>query len=99
VNRDANPDHLRGLITTFGWAVQGVERDGVHPPWAYTVGLTPHLRPELVVTGTGRRIRGLQLVHADKHGHWPWDQAYQGVRGGQPVLGPREPLERRRRVS
>jgi len=26
------------------WAVQGVERDGIHPPWAYTVGLTSHRR-------------------------------------------------------
>ena len=46
-------DHLRQLIGTFGWAVQGVERDGIHPPWAYTVGLTPHRRPELVITGMG----------------------------------------------
>ena len=29
-------DHLRRLIATFGWAVQGVQRDGIHPPWAYT---------------------------------------------------------------
>jgi hypothetical protein len=147
-------DHMRSLIAMYGWAVQGVERDGIHPPWAYTVGLTPHRRPELVVTGMGlnratevlngvaahllhaeapepgtqavlldgplievvrvatpwahlnmavelygRRIRGLQLVHADKRGRWPWDDAYQGVRGGQPVLGPREPPERRRRVG
>ncbi len=147
-------DHMRQLIGTFGWVVQGVERDGVHPPWAYTVGLTPHRRPELVITGMGltratevlngvaahllhaeapepgtqaalrdgplvevvrvtapwahlnlavefygQRIRGLQLVHADKRGRWPWDDAYQGVRGGQPVLGPREPPERRRRVG
>ena len=48
-------------------------------PWA-------HLN--MAVELYGQRIRGLQLVHADKHGHWPWDQAYQGVRGGQPVLGP-----------
>jgi hypothetical protein len=47
----------------------------------------------------GRRIRGQQLVHADKRGRWPWDRAYQGVRGGQPVLGPREPPDRRRRVG
>jgi len=147
-------DHLRSLIARHGWAVQGVERDGIHPPWAYTVGLTPRRRPELVITGIGltratrvlngvaahllhadepepgtqaalldgplievvrvaapwahlnmavefygRRIRGLQLVHADKRGSWPWDDAYQGVRGGQPVLGPREPPERRRRVE
>ncbi len=41
----------------------------------------------------------ITLVHADKRGRWPWDDAYQGVRGGQPVLGTREPLERRRRVG
>jgi hypothetical protein len=65
-------DHLRGLITRFGWAVQGVERDRIHPPWAYTVGLTPHRRPELVVTGMPlTRACGLlndvaaHLVHAD----------------------------------
>jgi hypothetical protein len=44
-------EHLRGLIARCGWAVQGIERDRIHPPWAYTVGLTPHGRPELVVTG------------------------------------------------
>ena len=83
-------DHLRQLIGTFGWAVQGVERDGIHPPWA-------HLN--MAVEFYGRRIRGLQLVHADKRERWPWDDAYQGVRGGQPVLGPREPPERRKRVA
>jgi hypothetical protein len=147
-------DHMRQLINNFGWAVQGVERDGVHPPWAYTVGLTPRRRPELVITGMGlhratdvlngmaahllhadapapgtqaalldgplvevvkvtapwahlnvavelygQRIRGLQLIHADKRGRWPWDREYQGVRGGQPVLGSREPPERRIRVG
>ncbi|MBV9381864.1 MAG: DUF4262 domain-containing protein [Streptosporangiaceae bacterium] len=44
-------DYMRGLITQYGWAVQGVERDRIHPPWAYTVGLTPQGHPELVVTG------------------------------------------------
>jgi Domain of unknown function (DUF4262) len=52
---DATPydylDHLRTLITRFGWSVQGVERDRIHPPWAYTVGLTPRGLPELVATG------------------------------------------------
>jgi Domain of unknown function (DUF4262) len=147
-------NHLRQLIDAHGWAVQGVERDGIRPPWAYTVGLTQYRRPELVVTGMGltratgvlngvaahvlhaeppgpgtqavltdgplvevvtvdapwahlheavalygNRIRGLQLVHADKRGRWPWDRAYQGVRGGQPVLGRREPAERRKRAG
>jgi hypothetical protein len=124
-------NHLRGLIDAHGWAVQGVERDRIHPPWAYTAGLTAHGRPELVVTGmpvrrAGRllnevaahlmhaepprpgeqvRLTGgplieivkvvqptahlLQVVHADDAGQWPWDRAYRGVRGGQPVLGPR----------
>jgi hypothetical protein len=42
---------VRRKIHDFGWYVQGIEGDGVHPPWAYTVGLTEHQRPELVVTG------------------------------------------------
>jgi hypothetical protein len=44
-------DHMRTLITRHGWAVQGVKRDRIHPPYAYTAGLTPRGRPELVVTG------------------------------------------------
>jgi hypothetical protein len=37
----------------------------------------------------GPQVRALQLVHADDRGHWPWDAGYRGLRGGQPVLGPR----------
>jgi len=44
-------DHMQGFIDRFGWAVVGIEDDQVHPPWAYTLGLTPRGRPELVVTG------------------------------------------------
>jgi hypothetical protein len=44
-------DHMQGLIDRFGWAVVGIEDDRIHPPWAYTIGLTPRGRPELVVTG------------------------------------------------
>ncbi len=44
-------DYMRGVIADFGWAVQGVERDRIHPPWAYTAGLTALGKPELVVTG------------------------------------------------
>jgi Domain of unknown function (DUF4262) len=43
--------YMRGTISRFGWAVQGVHGDKIHSPWAYTVGLTPYRRPELVVTG------------------------------------------------
>lgn len=45
-------DHIRGLITSFGWAVQYVEPSGRTPPLAYTVGLTPRGYPEFVLTGT-----------------------------------------------
>lgn len=44
-------DHMQGLIDRFGWAVVGIESDEIHPPWAYTLGLTSHGKPELVVTG------------------------------------------------
>ncbi|MGW6446580.1 DUF4262 domain-containing protein [Lentzea sp. NPDC055074] len=135
---------LRRCIDVRGWAVQAIERDRAHPPWAYTVGLTPRGLPELVVTGMavleagrllddmaehlvhsglpapghrftvpggpllevvrvarpwahllvsarlyGEGIEALQLVHADESGRWPWDRSYEGVVGGQPVLGVR----------
>lgn len=40
--------HMRRIVAEQGWAVQGVERDRDHPPWAYTVGLTEHGLPELL---------------------------------------------------
>lgn len=43
--------HLRGLLERHCWVVQGVQRDRHRPPYAYTVGLAGHDRPELVVTG------------------------------------------------
>src|SRR6201996_6885228 len=46
-------EHMRQLIASYGWAVPGVERDAIHPPWAYTVGLSEYRRPELVITGMG----------------------------------------------
>ena len=139
-------ERARSLIAKYGWTVQGVERDRMHPPWAYTVGLTRYGEPELVGTGMplrragellhavadhvlhasapapgeqvalidgplieivevaeptahlnlaidlyGPSVRALQVVHADGRRHWPWDRAYRGVRGGQPVLGIRAP--------
>ena len=56
-------DHMQGLIDRFGWAVVGVEDDGIHPPVAYTLGLTPRGRPELVVTGLPTR-RATWLLNA-----------------------------------
>jgi hypothetical protein len=43
--------HLRELLQRHCWIVQGVQRDRHRAPYAYTVGLTAHARPELVVTG------------------------------------------------
>jgi Domain of unknown function (DUF4262) len=56
-------DHTRSLIARYGWAVQGVERDRIHPPWAYTIGLTQHGQPELVVTGMPLGRAG-ELLHS-----------------------------------
>lgn len=55
-------DYLRGKIARHGWAVQGVQGDRTHPPWAYTIGLTPHGRPELVVTAM-RPVQAAQLLN------------------------------------
>lgn len=42
---------MREKIDCYGWAVQWIERSKLYPSWAYTVGLTEHDLPELVVTG------------------------------------------------
>lgn len=136
--------HLRDEIEKYGWIIQGVQRQGIRPPWVYTAGLAGVGKPEIAVTGLpvgraaelandvagylmdgtvpvpgerarlcggqlaefvrvavptahldvavelfGPGVRALQVVHADNRGHWPWDRGYRGVRGGQPVLGPR----------
>jgi len=44
-------DHMAGIVEDCGWAVQFVERDRDHPPFAYTLGLTLRGLPELVITG------------------------------------------------
>jgi Domain of unknown function (DUF4262) len=60
-------DHLRDLIGQHGWAVQAVARDRIRPPWAYTVGLTAHGRPELVVTGLPASRAGSLLNDVAAH--------------------------------
>jgi hypothetical protein len=54
--------HMRDMIDGYGWAVQAVQRDRIHPPWAYTVGLTAAGMPELVVTGMSAS-RALDLLN------------------------------------
>jgi Domain of unknown function (DUF4262) len=44
-------EHLHELLEQHCWIVQGVQRERHRPPYAYTVGLAAHDRPELVVTG------------------------------------------------
>jgi hypothetical protein len=74
-------DYMRELMACCGWAVQGVEREGIHPPWAYTVGLTLAGRPELVVTGMPMR-RAARLLN---------EQAEHMLHAGLPAPG--EPVE------
>jgi len=50
------------LADEYGWAVQGIERERDRPPWAYTVGLTRHDRPELLITGLPLR-RSTELLN------------------------------------
>ena len=65
-------EHLREVIAAFGWAVQGVEREGRHPPWAYTVGLTGYRKPELVVTGN----RAADEVTVEPHDLGGYDELF-----------------------
>jgi hypothetical protein len=65
-------EHVRDVIASSCFAVQGVEGDRRHSPWAYTVGLTAHGKPELVVTGWPMtraaqllNDAGPHLLHAD----------------------------------
>jgi hypothetical protein len=55
-------EHVRDLIACCCFMVQGVEGDRYHLPWAYTVGLTAHGKPELVVTGLSM-ARSVQLLN------------------------------------
>jgi Domain of unknown function (DUF4262) len=55
-------EHIRGIIASCGFAVQGVEGDRHWAPWAYTVGLTGYGRPELLVTGLSY-ARSAQLLN------------------------------------
>jgi hypothetical protein len=75
-------EHLREFIDCHGWAVQGVQRDRIHPPWAYTVGLTLSGKPELVVTGMPL-VRAAELLN---------DVASHVLHADAPQPGERIPL-------
>ena len=44
-------EYIRDIIACCCFAVQGVEGDRHRSPWAYTVGLTAHGKPQVLVTG------------------------------------------------
>ena len=65
-------DYLRGRLGEECWVVIGVSGDKYRPPYAYTVGLTGHGKPEIVVTGLPQQRStdllndvAAHLVHAD----------------------------------
>lgn len=60
-------ERLSTTVAACGWVVQGVERERDRPPWAYTVGLTEHGRPELLVTGLPLPRAGALLNDLAEH--------------------------------
>jgi hypothetical protein len=75
-------NHLRSIIGTVGWVVQTVEGDGVRAPYAYTVGLTAHGKPELVITGMAA-YQAVKLLN---------DFAAHMLHGSVPAPGEQVPL-------
>jgi len=65
--RRDDSDRVRAMIADHQWAVQGVERDRFRPPGAYTVGLTEHGLPELVVAGLAGCDATRLLNHVASH--------------------------------
>jgi hypothetical protein len=66
-------DYLRGRLEEECWVVVGVGGDRYRPPYSYTIGLTGHGKPEIVVTGLPQQraadlLNGVaaHLVHADR---------------------------------
>jgi len=78
-------EHMLDLVALYGWAIQGVSRDGLHPPWAYTVGLTAAGRPELVVTGISV-TRATELLN-DVASHAIHDDAPMKAGDRVPLIG------------
>jgi hypothetical protein len=59
-------DYLRLIgdaIDTYGCFIQVVEKDRWRPGFAYTVGLTPHGHPELLISGMSQRNSSSLLNH------------------------------------
>ena len=65
-------DYLRRMLDEQCWVVIAVRGDRYRPPFSYTVGLTGHGKPEIVVTGLPQQRAAdllndvaAHLVHAD----------------------------------
>jgi len=65
-------DYIRGQVDKHCWVVIGVRRHRYRPPYSYTVGLTSHGKPELVVTGLPQQ-RAADLL-SDVAAHRQGDQ-------------------------
>ena len=81
-------EHIRDVIACSCFAIHGVEGGRRRSPWAYTVGLTAHDKPELVVTGlsTARSVRLLDDVASHVlHAEAPRPGEVVPLRGG-PVI-------------
>lgn len=65
--RSARLAYVRGMLAEHPWVVIGVERDGLRPPYSYTVGLTELDRPELLITGLSKaRAADVLIAVAEK---------------------------------
>lgn len=71
-SRQDRLDYLRGMLDEHCWVVIGVSRERYRPAFSYTVGLTDHGKPEIVVTGLPQQRAAdllndvaAHLVHAD----------------------------------
>lgn len=68
-------DELRQLIAEHGWAVRHVVSGDPAQCFSYTVGLTAHLHPEVVMTGLPHQVAHAFLnlagqVVVREHGHF-----------------------------
>jgi hypothetical protein len=80
--REEHLKYLRGLLEQHCWVVVGVQRERYRPPYSYTVGLTGHGKPEIVVTGLPQQ-RAADLLN---------DVAAHFLHADPPVPGERIPL-------
>lgn len=82
-------DDLRRLIAEHGWAVRHVADPDPARCLSYTVGLTAHLHPEVVMTGLPPDVAHTFLNHAGQivvheHGHFAAGEETPLLSAGRP---------------